>query len=593
MARYILVYNHPERGEQRFKLDNDRSYRIGSKPDNDIVLRQNDVSRSHAILRVRKGTFHITDLNSKNGTYVNGQRTAAAILRCGDLVNLSSARLVVVEVGSGAYSMVPDTHPLSDPSSGGQREDTLGYSGEASAEDMISLLITTSAAVRRGAVAEPLTWAVERFGLLAVLVLYRDERENVAMVSSAGDLGPLVRSSSVLARLAREQKGYRGGTRVQQVTEFGESLLVAPMQRDHVLVVRFRGQPPAIGDIRAVIAAVEAVLCSGNQPFLAGSGERRDAEFRRFGSPLQRIAGLSDAIVECKRRTAEFARRDEPVLISGEPGTGKTLFARILHDLSPHHEGPFVVFDCAGETNEQIEKRLFGPARARSAEGAVAEARGGTLFIREICDLPLAAQGRLLEIVGEAAEDGSPLRFVTATARNLQTAVADGQVRQDLLSAVGGLRMELPSLRARCEDIPLLVTTFQREGGSLGQRSGGFTVDALEAFASYHWPENVGELRREVLRLMTNLPEDAMVEVADLSPQIIETLASYEVPRPDLGGLANRPLAEAREEFERWRIRRALYDCDGNQSQAAQLLGMSRAGLFKKMRRLGLTGDSG
>jgi DNA-binding NtrC family response regulator/pSer/pThr/pTyr-binding forkhead associated (FHA) protein len=592
MARYILVYNHPERGEQRFELDNDRSYRIGSNPDSDIVLRQNDVSRDHAILRVRDGAFNITDLNSKNGTYVNGQRTAAASVKCGDLINVSSARLVVVEVASGAYSGGGEAQ--TDSSSGGRqplREDTLGYSGEASAEDMISLLITTSSAVRRGALAEPLTWAVDRFGLQAVAVLYRDQDDNVAMVSSAGDLGPLVRSSGTLARLVREQKGYRAGTRIQQVSALGETLLVAPIQRDHVLVVRFEGPPPAIGDIRAVIAAVEAVLCSGNPPSPDGTTERRDPEARQFGSPMQRIAGLSDSIVECKRRMAELARRSEPVLITGEAGSGKSLFARVLHDLSPIHEEEFVVFDCGRERPDRIEELLFGDPVGDGDPGAVERAAGGTLYLKSVCEVPIELQARLLDQLRSGEVDTPGVRMLAGSRANLDLAVAEGRLRQDLLSALGGLRIDLPPLRERSEDIPLLVTVFQREGGARRQRTGGFTVDALEALAHHQWPHNVAELRREVLRLVTNTPEESVIEISDLAPHITEALAGHSVRPPDLGALAQRPLAEARADFERWRILRALHDSGGNQSQAAMDLGLSRAGLFKKMRRLGLTAN--
>jgi two-component system nitrogen regulation response regulator NtrX len=590
MTRFILVYSHPELGEQRFDLAREKTYRIGSTEDNDIVLPQNDVSRHHAILQVRDANFHITDLDSKNGTFVNGRRTEAADFQSGDLISLSSARMVIVEAGSGVFmtDLEADAEP-SDPHVSAISEDTQVYTGVASAEDMVALLVTTSTAVRTGAVGEPLTWAVERFGLKGAAVLYRDAEDNVAMVTSAGDLGPLVTSSETLTRLAREQKRHRAGTRIQQVNELGQSLLVAPMQRDHVLVVRFAGQPPSIGDIRAVIAAVEAVLCSGNPPGLTprSAVERRDPEVRRFGNPLQRIAGLSHSINECKRQAVEFAASDDPLFISGEPGTGKSLFARVIHDLSPRSDAPFVLVDCHRGHSDDVEAVLFGTVGADEHPGSFADAVGGTLHLKGVCGLRLEAQARLLKKIWDSSRDEPGVRVISDCSTDLETAVRQEKLRQDLLYALGVVRLQLPALRDRAEDIPLLVTGFQREGGGQrGSSTGGFTVGAFEALATYDWPGNVRELRNEVLRLMTCATKDALVEVYDLAPHIREGLAARSVPPLDLAALSKRPLDDGRGEFERWRILRALRDCDGNQSQAAKELGLSRAGLFKKMRRL-------
>jgi len=596
MARYILVYNHPEEGEKRFELANRKSYRIGSKPDNEIVLVQNDVSRHHAILRVRDGNFHVTDLDSKNGTFVNGQRVAAADFNCGDMIQVSSARLVVVEVGSGSFPSLPELGSDSRQSDGDvDGEETVGVSAGASAEEMVSLLVTTSNAVRLGAVAEPLKWAVERFGLPGAAVLYRDNDDNVAMVSSAGELGPLVRSSDALTHVARGQERFSGGTRIQQVNELGDSLLVAPMRRDHVLVARFTGQPPAIGDLRAVIAAIEAVLCSGNPPGLAArvAAERRDHEVRRFGSPLQRVAGLSDSIVECKRHAGSIAQRDDPVLITGENGTGKSLFARVIHDLSNRNEASFTVFDCGRHEPMEMEARLFGGGERRQVRGAINQAFGGSLHMKEVCRLPGELQARLVDVAAATNGGTCPVRIILDTCRDVDQAITEGLLRTELVALARRQRLDLPALRDRAEDVPLLVTVFQREGGiQRGSRTGGFTVDAFEALATYDWPDNVRELRREVLRLMTCATADALVDVSDLAPHITEGLVAQTVPPLDLGSLANRPLSEARDEFERWRILRALHDSSGNQTKAAQLLGLSRAGLFKKMRRIGLTGDA-
>jgi len=296
MTQFILVYSHPTEGEQRFDLVPNRSYRIGSKPDNDIVIDQKDVSRRHAVLRVQEGSFHITDLDSKNGTFINGAKTVSETFNCGDMVHLSSARLVIVELGTGSYPTRPDAIvTLDDDSAAEGREETQNYRGEASMEDVISLLETTASAVRRGALADPLKWAVDHLGFDGAVVLYRDDKDNVAMVSSAGELGQLARNSAVLTRLATGRTlSMASGIRVRQVTELGENLLVATVGSDHVLVVRFTGQPPAIGDLRSLIAAVSAVLGSGKiggRGTAAGSGA-----FRAVGDQPTPVTGSCDAI---------------------------------------------------------------------------------------------------------------------------------------------------------------------------------------------------------------------------------------------------------------------------------------------------------
>jgi hypothetical protein len=585
MDRLDLVFDDPERGEQRVALVGDRSWRIGSSPDNDIVIVRSDISRHHAILRIRQGSPHITDLNSKNGTFVNGRRTASSTVRVGDVIHLSSTRLVIEDHGSVDDASDPGSETGPRPGLDGLGEETQSFSGRASAQEMVSLLVVTAAAVRRGAVGEPLGWAVERLGLDAVVVLYRDGDGDVSMVSSAGDLGPLVRSSEALSQIARDHAGKRTGTRITEVTDLGESLLVTPMQGGHVLVARCAGAPPAVADMRALIAAVEAVLCSGNPPMPAGAapGDRRDPELRRFGSPLHRIAGLSEVINECKRRAAEFASSASPVLLAGETGTGKSLFARVIHDLSRRSGTPFVVVGPSDDDG------------AESRSDGVESARRGTVYVSDLAALPVGQQERWLEQVASAssgtAHANERPRLIVSVSGSIDEEVKAGRLRAEAADAFGGVRLELPPLREHVEDIPLLVTHFQREvGGRRGSAGSGFTVAALEALASYHWPGNVGELRAEVLRLMTRAASDFVVGVSELSAHIREGLIALEVPPPDLGVLATQPLADGRTEFERWRILRALIDTDWNQSLAAQMLGLSRAGLFKKMRKLGLAG---
>jgi pSer/pThr/pTyr-binding forkhead associated (FHA) protein len=266
MSQYVLVFTHPKLGEQRLTLAAHQSYRLGAHSDNDVVVPQKDVSRHHAVLTTFDGRFQITDLSSKNGTFVNGQRTASGDVRCGDQLGLSSATLQILEVRDEdpEDARVVTWAPSSGMPADAGAEDTAQVSLVASAEDIVDLLEITLAGAARGAVTEPLRWAVKRLGLEAALVLYGDGRGSVSMVASAGDLGPLVLSHTTVSRLCAEMLDETpvGSPRLRQLEVQGEQLLFGRVGVQHLLVVRHAGHPPAVTDLRALIASTSAILGS-------------------------------------------------------------------------------------------------------------------------------------------------------------------------------------------------------------------------------------------------------------------------------------------------------------------------------------------
>ncbi len=259
MADYVLYYDHPEEGRREFKLQVGGTYRIGSKTGNDIVIPQPDVSRRHAMLKVYDGSLEITDLSSKNGTFVNGHRVVAATISCGDELRISSARLVVQDSrpsDHGADALANGEFLSIDMDS----SDTGHYRAAASVEDMVGLLEKTAAAVQTGGVGEPLAWALERFGLDAVVVLYRDPAGGVGLAASAGDVGPVLASTSAMSWASRCPAPVPGeARRLRLKEETGRRLLVVPLDH-HVMILTFSGLCPAAEDIRALVAAVEACL---------------------------------------------------------------------------------------------------------------------------------------------------------------------------------------------------------------------------------------------------------------------------------------------------------------------------------------------
>ena len=287
------------------------------------------------------------------------------------------------------------------------------------------------------------------------------------------------------------------------------------------------------------------------------------------------------------------------VLITGETGSGKEVVARALHQASGRAAGPLVTVNCGAIPEGLIETELFGHVAgaftdAKGARpGRVREADGGTLFLDEIGDLPLQMQGRLLRVVqervvspvGSGATFPVDVRFVAATNRDLGAMVRAGQFREDLYFRLNVVPVELPPLRSRAEDIPLLAAHFlarMRRGGE----SLSITERALTMLRLYHWPGNVRELEHAIERMVI-LDRDGVIDIDDLpvrlrtevTGQVIEGLSSFAAHDEPID------LNSAVAEFERALIESALRKTGGNRSKAARLLGIGRTTLLDKLKR--------
>lgn len=304
----------------------------------------------------------------------------------------------------------------------------------------------------------------------------------------------------------------------------------------------------------------------------------RGEELVTVDPTMQRVLALVDRV----------AVRDLPVLVTGESGTGKELIARRLHRHSARREGPFVAVNCAALPESLAESELFGHEKGaftgaeKDRTGRFEEANGGTLFLDEIGDLPLSLQAKLLR----ALEDGAvrrvggrkdipvSVRLIAATNRDLAQAMEAGQFRRDLYYRLAVVRIELPPLRERIGDIPVLARHFLT---SLAARHGiptcELTPEALAALERYPWPGNVRELR--------NVLERALVVRAGMPI----TARELDLPLP-ASPVAGIPLD--RESRDREALLEALRRADGNRERAAELLGISVRTLYYRLRRHGI-----
>jgi DNA-binding NtrC family response regulator len=299
------------------------------------------------------------------------------------------------------------------------------------------------------------------------------------------------------------------------------------------------------------------------------------------------------------------ARTKVSVLITGESGTGKEILARAIHGYSGRADKPFVPFNCTAIPREMLESQLFGHRRGaftgadRDSPGLIRSAKGGTLFLDEIGELSLDLQPKLLRFLesGEICPLGEPspftvdVRIVAATNSNVEQLVHEGRFREDLFYRLNVIRLTIPPLRERRDEIPALVHHFvARAAAEFSKGRVRLAEETMEHLLLYPWPGNVRQLQNE-LRRMTALAEtDALLTPAALAPEIRKTgkLAPLTVAGQELAVPLNEKLMPTLARIEGEMIKVALRTHHGRVDAAAKALGISRKGLYLKRQRLGL-----
>lgn len=326
-------------------------------------------------------------------------------------------------------------------------------------------------------------------------------------------------------------------------------------------------------------------------------------EVDRLRRELNERYGFENIIAQSAsmRRIFETIRLAAPtnstVLITGESGTGKELVARAIHRNSPRRDGPFVAINCAALPRELVESELFGhePGAFTGAVGArkgyFEAAAGGTVFIDEVSETAPAIQAKLLRAleqrvisrVGSTREIGVDARIISATNRKIEDLVAKGDFREDLYYRLCVLRIDLPPLREREGDVPLLASAFLKELNSLHGRSvTEIAPDALRALEAYDWPGNVRELRN-VLESIVVLSTKGRIELSDLPDAIREDSGERPRQKPQPAAPAEGACEGTLAEIEKRAIYDALEKSRGNRTQAARKLGVSVRTIQRKL----------
>lgn len=323
--------------------------------------------------------------------------------------------------------------------------------------------------------------------------------------------------------------------------------------------------------------------------------QRRMAmELGRLGEPSTRypIIGESVPMKAVRQQLALMAATNGRVLIYGESGTGKELVAHAIHALSPRAKEPFVEVNCAAIPEDLIESELFGHRRGAFAgasedkTGKIQKADGGTLFLDEVGDMSLRTQAKLLRVldeqrvepVGALESVRVDCRVVAATNKQLEREIDRGNFREDLFYRLNVIPFNVPALRDRVEDIPLLARHFLHEfTTAYGRKAKEFAPDALALLEDYPWPGNVRELRNLIERIVIMNPQ------MRIDARHVPLPVSRRAPAETFSSLQ-----EVREAAEREYIFKKLEETKGNVSRTAELLGLERSHLYRKMKALGI-----
>lgn len=314
------------------------------------------------------------------------------------------------------------------------------------------------------------------------------------------------------------------------------------------------------------------------------------------------MIGKSKKMQQIYRLLEKVSSSDSSVFIQGENGTGKELVAKAVHFYSPRKDASFVAVNCSAFNDNLLDSELFGHVKGsftgaiKDKKGLFEMANGGTLFLDEIGDTSLSMQVKLLRVlqegtflpVGASSPKRSDVRILAATNRNIKEMMAKGEFREDLYYRINVINIQLPSLRERQEDIPILIEHFlKKRCDEVGMPMKTISKKCMEKLLDYPWPGNVRELENEIERLVVLTGDDKMITPELLSQRILDS-GEQPVSNAVRGVNTSGTLKQALEELEAMMIREGLKRCNFNKSKLSKELGVSRASLIMKVEKYGL-----
>ncbi|MGO8994927.1 MAG: sigma 54-interacting transcriptional regulator [Polyangiaceae bacterium] len=568
---FLVVEGGPDHG-LRLLLD-EKPRIVGRGRDVDLVLHDPSTSRRHAEVRVERGVVHVAVMSGVAPFLLDGRTMERATLPRGARILLGQTWLRVETApdpdgAGGARSLSTDSSDVKTLLTG----TALDVRALAALFALVEILDAAKEAAALGVGIE--TWALQH-----------DIASSVTVDPDDPDSKPGDRSTRTGAAVLER----RGSPDV--------AILSVPTMCERPARLSFAVPARSVSDSRRCLLVVAArVFGSASERVRrmeASTKEREALRELRFGS-ARGFLGSSAAALNLSRLVPRLAASDVNVLIEGETGVGKTFFARLIHETSARASEPLRVINCASIPESLLESELFGHERgaftgATSARaGALESAGNGTLFLDEIGELSMASQAKLLRALEEKKFErlGSNrtlellARVLCATNRDLGSLAKEGRFRSDLLFRISVVKLTIPPLRERGEDLVLLAKQLLADAvAGAHRRIDGFAQQTLDVIRTYSWPGNVRELRNAIDHAIV-LGDEPLLQPTDLPAGI---LARPGDP-PDRGSASL--LGDAVDAAERGAIAEALRATGGNRTRAAALLGISRNTLYEKLRRL-------
>ena len=595
MNYHLIVRNGPQKG--RAMAVGDSPIIIGRDTACELSLRDRLVSRRHCEIALEGEHLSVTDLNSSNCTLVNGRPVTTCRLRVGDELSIGTTSILVTRHSESMGPSLPEvqSHTLyvgQSPAgeavqiSDGLPRNVHDLAGLVAQLREFSLAETTGELLHRleKAIRERLT--PEH---LWISLVHGDTIEHVSQPGRDGaEIEP---PNTLLYASIKENKHHLTTRQIQCLEDARYTVLVAPIGLAAECLGAVTVERPCEGqlydddDLNYLVG-----LARGAAPIFRTLERTRqlESDVVRFQSARReslQFIGASESAQKLLYLIRIVARSDQPILVIGETGTGKELVAALIHELSDRARGPFVAVNCAAIPQELFESEVFGHEKGAFTgasgqhTGLLEESDGGTLFLDEVGDLHPSHQARLLRTVetgtyrrvGGEKDLHADFRVVAATNKNLEKAVETGAFREDLFHRLKGLQLNVPPLRDRAEDIPLLVDHFLDGALRRAKRPiHGLTDGALSLLAHLPWPGNIRELKHCVETAVALAPD------AYIDEPLIQLILGEKQGAPRLKTLA---------EVERDHIQHILRACGGKVVEASKILGIGRSTLYDKLNQ--------